>query len=132
LAAITIAIAAAACTAPAAPAPVPPSAAKLVLNPTSLSFPSGNSATMPNLPATVTNTGGQTAQSLAVSTTNGVYSLPANTCTTLAPGQSCTVTVQFCPGAFLGTISASLNVTAMSGGSLVSVSDPMIGTGIGP
>jgi hypothetical protein len=133
LAAVTVAFAAAACAAPAGPAPVPPTAAKLALSPTSLSFGNGNSATMPNVTATVTNTGGQTAQSLAVSTTNGVYSLPANTCTTtLGPGQSCMVTVQFCPGATIGTISASLNVTATSGGSLVSVSDPMSGQGIGP
>jgi hypothetical protein len=132
LAAVTVAFAAAACAAPAGPAPAPPSAAKLALSPMSLSFPDGSSTFMPNLSATVTNTGGQTAQSLAVSTTNGVYSLPTNTCTTtLAPGQSCMVTVQFCPGAVPGPFPANLMVTAMSGGSPVSVSDPMSGQGAG-
>lgn len=134
LAAITIAIAAAACTPPAGPAPGgPPAAAKLAVTPTSLDFGNGSNSSMPNLSATVTNTGGQAAQSVAASTTNGIYSLPANTCsgTTLAPGHSCMVTVQFCPGTTIGPIAATLAVTAMSAGSPISVNDPMSGNGLG-
>ncbi len=133
LAAATVAIGVAACAPPPA-APKPPTAANLSLNPTVLNFPDGSNHNMPDLGVTVTNTGGRTAQSLSWSTTNGVYSFPGNTCSgSLAPGQSCSVTVQFCPGMTTGGFPATFSVTAMDTGSgqTVSASEQMTGTGTG-
>jgi hypothetical protein len=132
LAAIAIATIAAAC-APAAPR-APTGSARLTLNPASLNFPDGNSATMPNLSVTVTNTGGQSAQVLSVSTNNGIFSLPSDTCsgTSLAPGQSCMVTVQFCPGGAVQQFNANVAINTMIGGSPLTVTDPMSGMGVGP
>jgi hypothetical protein len=52
---------------------------------------------MPVVTVTVTNNGGHSISSIVVHPV-GVYSVPSNTCTTtLAPGQSCSAQVQFCP-----------------------------------
>lgn len=51
---------------------------------------------MPEVTVTVTNTGGHTATNIVVHPVS-VYSVPSSTCSTLAPGQSCTAIVQFCP-----------------------------------
>jgi hypothetical protein len=51
---------------------------------------------MPKVNVTVTNTGSDTVSSVVVHPV-GVYSVPSNNCTALAPGQSCGADVQFCP-----------------------------------
>ncbi len=51
---------------------------------------------MPIVNVTVTNTGAVTVRSVVVHPV-GVYSVPSSTCSTLAPGRSCTAEVQFCP-----------------------------------
>ena len=51
---------------------------------------------MPTVHVTVTNTGGTAINGVVVHPV-GVYSVPSNTCSTLAPGQSCGAVVQFCP-----------------------------------
>jgi hypothetical protein len=53
---------------------------------------------MPTVQVTITNTGGHTARLISVPGI-GVYSVPMNGCTTLAPGQGCTAMIQFCPTA---------------------------------
>lgn len=53
---------------------------------------------MPIVHVTVTNTGGVAVDSVVVHPV-GVYSVPSNTCASLAPGQSCGADVQFCPTA---------------------------------
>jgi len=80
---------------------------------------------MPQVVVTVTNTGGHTAQGIVVHPIN-VYSVPISNCSTLAPGQSCTASVQFCPGA-QGQYNFNLSVTGqdaatgapLSGGTLL-------------
>ena len=44
---------------------------------------------MPNVQVTVTNTGGHTVNSISIPGV-GVYSVPQDLCSSLAPGQSCT------------------------------------------
>lgn len=64
---------------------------------------------MPIVHVAVTNTGGATISSLVVHPV-GVYSVPSSTCTTLAPGQSCSADVQFCPtspGAYVDTLTVT-------------------------
>jgi hypothetical protein len=54
---------------------------------------------MPIVTVTVTNNGKHAITSVVVHPV-GVYSVPSNTCTTmLAPGQSCSAQLQFCPSA---------------------------------
>jgi hypothetical protein len=64
---------------------------------------------MPNVQVTVTNTGGHTAGSVVVHPV-GVYSVPISSCSSLAPGQSCTANIQFCPTS-QGTYDDQLSVT---------------------
>lgn len=90
----------------------PPAApASLAISPSPADFPTSLAPTypMPNVVLTITNTGGHPAQIdpvLGVS----VYSVPSDTCTSLAPGGSCTVTIQFCPSS-AGQYNSTLDVT---------------------
>ena len=119
LAALAIAIAAAAClphTPPPAPA-APPPPGQLKLSPASLDYgthPLANlmGANMPIITVTVTNTGGQPVRLLSETSSNGIYSMPANTCSgaSLAPGQSCGINLQYCPNA-PGTSTSTLTLS---------------------
>jgi hypothetical protein len=80
----------------------PPAPASLTVGPSLVTFPNSvgtglpPSYPMPTMPVIVTNNGGHTAVSVSVHGVE-VYSVPSSTCTTLAPGQSCMATIQFCP-----------------------------------
>ena len=108
LAALAVGLVAAGCLGPP-PAPKP---ASLSVMPSPATFANSSQAlgfNMPQVVVTVTNTGGHTAQSIVVHPIN-VYSVPQSNCSTLAPGQSCTASVQFCPGA-QGQYNFQLSVT---------------------
>jgi hypothetical protein len=82
--------------------------AGLQVSPSTAGFPSTPPPywPMPIVHVTVTNTGTDTVSAVVVHPV-GVYSVPSNTCTTLAPGQSCGADVQFCPssaGHYLNTL----------------------------
>ncbi|HSO97216.1 MAG TPA: CARDB domain-containing protein [Acidimicrobiia bacterium] len=84
----------------APPGPTGPASLSVIPSPT-VNFPNSSQAShfpMPQIQVTVTNTGGHTATNVVVHGVNE-YSVPSSTCSTLAPGQSCTAMVQFCPGA---------------------------------
>ena len=74
------------------------STASLHLSPSPAKFPSTPPPywPMPIVKVTVTDTGNTTVKSIVVHPVS-VYSVPANTCTTLKPGQRCVASVQFCP-----------------------------------
>lgn len=65
---------------------------------------------MPDVPITVTNSGPDSVNNVTVHGV-GVYSVPSSSCATLASGQSCTATIQFCPSTS-GTYTNELVVTA--------------------
>jgi hypothetical protein len=107
----------------APPATVPPTtappttmpvvtAAGLQISPSTAGFPTTPPPywPMPIVTVTVTNTGGTAISSLVVHPV-GVYSVPSNTCgATLAPGQSCSAQVQFCPsspGHYVNTLTVT-------------------------
>jgi hypothetical protein len=135
LAALTIAIAAAACLPPPPPAasPGPPAPGQLQLSPASLDYGThplaGLMADMPVITVTVTNTGGQTVHLLAETSSNGIFSMPANTCSgaSLAPGENCGINLQFCPSA-AGTATSTLTLTGMTGALSVSATANVTGT----
>ena len=141
LAALAIAIVAAACLPPKPPPPppvpapaAPAPAGQLNVSPASLDYgthPLANlmGANMPIITVTVTNTGGQTVQLLSEASSNGIFSLPVNTCASasLAPGQSCGINLQYCPSA-PGTATSTLTVTGMSGTVSVSGTANVTGT----
>jgi hypothetical protein len=85
---------------------------------------------MPTVTITVTNTGGHTAQSVVVNPVD-VYSVPSSNCSTLAPGQSCTASVQFCP-THTGQYDFPLSVTGQDGttGSPLQAGTMLIGTAV--
>jgi len=85
---------------------------------------------MPQVVVTVTNTGGHTAQSIVVHPVN-VYSVPNSNCSTLAPGQSCTASIQFCPNA-QGQYDYALSVTGQDAvtGSPISAGTMLEGTAV--
>jgi hypothetical protein len=103
------------------------SAANVVFNPTSLSFPNTqigqNSAAQP---VTLTNTG---TLSLIISSINasGDFSETNNCGTDVAGGQSCTINVSFTPTQG-GTRNGNITVNDNAGQQTV----PLTGTGIGP
>jgi predicted RecA/RadA family phage recombinase len=103
-----------------------------MVNPTALNFGSASiTGAMPTLAVTVTNTGGQSAASLAAASDDGVYSIPSKTCSTsLAPGQSCMVDVQFCPNQ-TGASTAHLTITGTNAASSQSLLATVSLTGIG-
>jgi hypothetical protein len=136
LAALTIAIVAVACLppkpAPAPPAPPPPG--QLKLSPAALDYgthPLANlmGANMPIITVTVTNTGGQTVQLASETSSNGIFSMPANTCSSasLAPGQGCGINLQYCPNA-PGTATSTLTITGTTGTLPVSATANVTGT----
>ena len=139
LAALAIAIVAVACLppkpAPAPPAPpAPPSPGQLKLSPAALDYgthPLVNllGANMPIITVTVTNTGGQAVRLVSETSSSGIFSMPANTCSTasLAPGQSCGINLQFCPNA-PGTATSTLTVAGTTGTLPVSVTANVTGT----
>jgi hypothetical protein len=127
-----IAIAAAACRV-STPAPAPPPG-QLELAPSAVDFgthPLANlmGANMPIDTVTVTNTGGQPVRLSSETSSNGIFSLPSDTCSgaSLAPGQSCAISLQFCPGA-PGAATSTLTVTGTTGTLPVSVSANVTGT----
>jgi hypothetical protein len=139
LAALAIAIVAVACLpptpAPAPPAPpAPPSAGELKLSPAALDYgthPLVNllGANMPIITVTVTNTGGQAVSLVSETSSNGIFSMPANTCSSasLAPGQSCGINLQYCPNA-PGTSTSALTVAGTTGTVPVSATANVTGT----
>jgi hypothetical protein len=78
---------------------------------------------------TLKNTGGSATSVLKITLPPGPFSITANTCTgtSLGPGKSCTVTVQFAPTATGG---ASATLTAMSNKPAAMASAALSGTGI--
>jgi hypothetical protein len=139
LAALTIAIVAVACL-PPKPAPAPPappaplSPGQLKLSPVALDYgthPLVNllGANMPIITVTVTNTGGQAVNLVSETSTNGIFSMPANTCSSasLAPGQSCGINLQYCPNA-PGTATSTLTLAGMTGTLPVSATANVTGT----
>jgi len=96
-ASFAVALLGAGCLLPSAPV----SGAQLSNSPTVANFPSSPSpfGYMPNIQITVTNTGTHPVDNLHGQPI-GVFSIPSQTCTsTLGTGQSCSYSVQFCPGA---------------------------------
>jgi hypothetical protein len=83
---------------------------------------------MPNVQVTVTNTGGHAVNSISIPAVD-VYSVPQDLCTSLAPGQSCTAMIQFCP-THTGQYNDTLAVTGhdATSGALVTASTMLIGT----
>jgi hypothetical protein len=127
LAALAIAIIAIACL------PPPPSG-PLKLSPASLDYGSHPladllGANMPIINVTVTNSGSQTVHLVSEHSSNGIFSLPVNTCSTnsLAPGASCLIEVQYCPNA-PGTSTSTLTVNGTIGTTPVSASASITGT----
>jgi hypothetical protein len=136
LAALTIAIVAVACLppkpAPAPPAPPPPG--ELKLSPAALDYgthPLVNllGANMPIITVTVTNTGGQAVNLVSETSSNGIFSMPANTCSSasLAPGQSCAINLQYCPNA-PGTATSTLTLAGTTGTLPISATANVAGT----
>ena len=109
LAAVAVGLISAGCLAPGPPTPTAP--ANLTISPSPANFPDSPSPTfpMPNVQVTITNTGRRTARSINVPPVS-VYSVPQDLCTSLAPGQSCTAVIQFCPGS-IGQYDSMLVVT---------------------
>jgi hypothetical protein len=109
---------------PAAPAnlTISPSPANFANSSQALSFP------MPVVLVTITNTGGHTARNISVPGVS-VYSVPSDTCTSLAPGQSCGALIQFCPSS-QGQYNSPLTVTGQdaTSGAPLQASTMLIGT----
>jgi hypothetical protein len=126
--AIAIGLVSAGCFPPAPAAP-----ASLTISPSPANFPNSFQSqgfNMPNVQVTVTNTGGHTARFISVPAVS-VYSVPQDNCTSLAPGQSCTAMIQFCPSS-QGPYNSMLVVTgqdATSGAALMA-STMLIGTAV--
>jgi hypothetical protein len=119
VAALAVGVVAAGCLG----APPGPSAANLSVMPSPATFANSSQAqgfNMPQVVVTVKNTGGDIAQGVVVHPIN-VYSIPNSNCLTLAPGQSCTATVQFCPGA-QGQYNFNLSVTGQDASTGASIS----------
>ncbi len=78
----------------AATAPV----ASLRIRPAPVKFPTTPPpySPMPIVKVTITNNGQAKVRSIAVHPIS-VYSVPSNSCTTLAPGHHCVASIQFCP-----------------------------------
>jgi hypothetical protein len=83
---------------PTTPPTTEAATASLRISPSMAEFPSTPPPywPMPIVHVTITNTGGAAVSSIVVHPV-GVYSVPSNTCANLAPGQSCSADVQFCP-----------------------------------
>ena len=131
LAALALAVVAVACIPPAHP-PAPPG--QLKLSPAALDYgshPLANlmGANMPIITVTVTNTGGQAVNLVSETSSNGIFSMPANTCSSasLTPGQSCGINLQYCPNA-PGTSTSTLTVAGTTGTLPVSVTANVTGT----
>lgn len=124
LAASAVGVLSAACFPPAPTGP-----ASLTVTPSPANFPSSSQAQsfpMPQVKVTITNTGGHTAMNVVVHPVN-VYSVPSSTCSSLAPGQSCTAMIQFCPNA-QGQYNFPLTVTGQDGTANLSATTMLIGT----
>jgi len=111
-------------TTTAPPATIPPTTvvpattvavvASMQISPATANFPSTPPPywPMPIVHVTVTNTGATAISSVVVHPI-GVYSIPSSSCGTLAPGQSCTADVQFCPNS-PGSYDNTLTVTGQN------------------
>ena len=82
----------------------------IALNPSTLTFANAPGATSTRQTITVTNTGSTTA-TVGAATTGTAAFTASSTCSTLAPNQSCTVTVTFTPAAAQTADTLSLPVT---------------------
>ena len=96
--------------------------AALSVNPSSLPFPGITliGDTSPSLSFTVTNNGGGATGLLSINkagTHAGEFTIVGTTCSTLAAGGTCTVTVAFLPAA-RGSRTASITVSGSPGGSV--------------
>ena len=142
VAAVAVAIFAAACLPPApppAPAPAPPtvsappSPGQLTISPASIDYGSHPlsdlMSNMPNVALTVTNTGGQPLHLVSEFSSNGIYSMPVNSCSgaSLAPGQSCGINLQYCPSA-TGTTTTTVTVLGITGTLPISATANATGT----
>ena len=80
---------------------------------------------------TLANTGGTASRALTITLTGPAFTITADTCTatSLGPGKSCTVTVQFAPAA-AGPAAATL--TAADNKNTVLATDALTGTGASP
>jgi hypothetical protein len=116
------------------PASPPPAPGALSMSPSSVDYgshPLANllGANMPIITVTVTSTGGQAVQLVSETASDGIYSMPTNTCASasLAAGQRCHIDLQYCPSS-TGTVAATLTVTGTSGGNPVSSTINVTGT----
>ena len=113
--------------------PAPAGPAMLTVSPSPANFPNSSQALgfpMPNVQVTVTNTGGHTVNSISIPGV-GVYSVPQDLCSSLAPGQSCTAMIQFCPSS-QGAYNNMLVITGhdATSGALVTGSAMLMGTAV--
>jgi sugar lactone lactonase YvrE len=94
---------------------------EVVFSPTSLSFGNVAHGTAKSLPLTIKNVSGSNTLNVSGTSFTGtfasVYSVTNNPCSTVAPGASCVITVQFAPTAVGTGQKAVLNVVDDGGGS---------------
>lgn len=100
-----------------------------VLNPTALTFPAQDIGTTSAVRTLSLSNQGTAALSISSLVVSGEFSQSNNCGTSLAPGASCSINVQFTPVA-LGTRNGTLTVTDNAPGSPQTAS--LTGTGIGP
>jgi len=98
VAALAVAIVSTGCLPVPPTPPGPPPPASLQIKPSPAKFPTTPPpySPMPIVTVSITNTSQVAVRSIVVHPVD-VYSVPRNTCSTLAPGHSCTADVQFCP-----------------------------------
>jgi hypothetical protein len=112
--------------------PAPPGPAGLTISPSPVNFGTSSQAAgfpMPARTITITNTGGHTATNILVNPVS-IYSVPGPSCTSLAPGQSCTATVLFCPNAQVPyDFPLSVTFNDATSGAALSAGTMLIGTG---
>lgn len=118
-AAVAVVLVCAGCVPHPKPAPpTPPAPASLTVGPSPVTFQTVAPpySWMPQVPVTITNTGGRALNALVINGV-GVYSVPTDGCKNsptpdaLAAGKSCVVFIQFCPSA-AGPYNDSFVVTA--------------------
>ncbi len=97
------------------------------LNPTSLAFGNQTLNTTKTKDVQLTNTGSVDLTATSAGTDNADVNMPNTTCSTLKPGDSCTVTISYRPHQ-LGPISAHITLNTTFG----AFSIPVTGTGIAP
>ena len=99
----------------------------IALNPTTVAFGNRTLNTLLTKTVQLTNTGSIDWAWTSAATDNGDVNMPTTTCSSLKPGQSCTVTVSYQPPQ-LGAITAHITMDSNFG----TISIPVTGTGVAP